>query len=70
MAKNKMAVEEMHNNDMEILEFTTKIGGVILRKAELEKDFTGVYEKVFAKMLENEVFGGEELLEIFGDVGG
>jgi hypothetical protein len=67
---DRMGVEEEHNHEMEILEFTTKMGGIILKKAELDKDFVGVYERVFAKILEEDVFDGRELLEILGDVGG
>jgi len=70
MKMTKAVAEELHSHDMEILEFTTKLGGIILKKAELDKNFIGVYEKVFTKVIESEVFGGEELLEILGEVGG
>jgi hypothetical protein len=53
-----------------VAELTTKLGGVILRKAELEDDFERVYLKVFEKMVEVELTGGENLLEILGEVGG
>jgi len=52
------------------MEVTTKLGGVILRKAELEEDFDKVYTKVFEKMTEAEFMGSEDYLEIFGEVGG
>jgi len=53
-----------------LMEVTTKLGGVILRKAELEEDFDKVYTKVFEKMTEAEFMGSEDYLEIFGEVGG
>jgi len=58
------------NGDIGTAELTTKLGGVILRKAELENDFERVYLKVFEKMVEVELTGGENLLEILGEVGG
>jgi len=70
MAKSNIMGEQEHNHEMEILEFTTKMGGIILKKAELDEDFTGVYEKVFAKIFEEDIFDGRDLLEILGDVGG
>ena len=54
---------------MKIDEVTVHLGGVILRKAELH-DFDSVYTKVFEKIAEMEVFGGDEFLEILGEVGG
>jgi hypothetical protein len=53
-----------------LIEVTTKLGGVILRKAELDADFEKVYTKVFEKMVEVEFLGSEDFLEIFGEVGG
>jgi hypothetical protein len=50
-------------------EVTVHLGGVILRKAELH-DFDSVYTKVFEKIAVMEAFGGEEFLEILGEVGG
>jgi hypothetical protein len=58
------------SGDVGVAELTTKLGGVILRKAELEDDFEKVYLKVFEKMVEVELTGGENLLEILGEVGG
>lgn len=58
------------NAELEMVEMTTKLGGVILRKAEMENDFEKVYLKVFEKMVEVEVTGGENLLEILGETGG
>lgn len=51
------------------LEVTTKLNGVILRKAE-EQNFERVYSQVLEKMVEMEVFGFETILEVLGDVGG
>lgn len=52
-----------------VFETSSKLNGVILRKAEMENDFGKVYKKVFEKMVEMEEFGSE-ILEIFGDQGG
>lgn len=51
-------------------EVTTKLNGIIFRKAEIGKDFESVYLKVFEKMVEMEIFGFETILEVLGDVGG
>ena len=56
---------------LELAEMTTKIGGVIFRKAELEDNFEKVYSRVVEKMVEFEFLGStENLLEIFGETGG
>ncbi len=52
------------------IELTTKLGGVILRKAELEQDFEKVYQKVFEKIVEIEAFEDSDFLEILGEMGG
>jgi len=58
------------NNQFDLIETTVKLSGVILRKAELENNFESVYTKVFEKMVELEFFGAEDVLEIFGEMGG
>jgi hypothetical protein len=58
------------NNEFDLIEATIKLNGAILRKAEFENNFDGVYTKVFEKMVELEVLGAEDVLEIFGDMGG
>lgn len=57
------------DEDMEVIDATAKLGGVILRKAELH-DFEDVYIKVFKKIAEIQVFGTEDILEILGEIGG
>ncbi len=50
-----------------------KLVGVILRKAELQKDFKKVYLQAMRKIFEIEAFGELDeidFLQIFGDVGG
>jgi hypothetical protein len=49
---------------------STKLGGVIFRKAEMENNFEKVYSKVFERMVACELLGSETVLEILGDVGG
>lgn len=61
-------VREM--SEIELAEFTTKLNGVILRQAELQNNFEGVYLNVFKRMVEFETFGGNDILEVLGDVGG
>ena len=45
-----------------------KLSGIILKKAEIENDFVGVYSKVFEKIFELDF--EEESILILGDVGG
>ena len=63
-------MNEHFHNHLGLIEVTTKLGGVILRKAELDADFEKVYTKVFEKMVEVEFLGSEDFLEIFGEVSG
>lgn len=49
---------------------TAKLNGIILRKAELDKDFEKVYSRVFEKIFEVRFLSDEDFLEIFGDVSG
>jgi len=58
------------SEDAEIMELTAKLGGVILRKAEIDKNFEKVYTKVFEKFFEINAFEVEDFLEIFGSTGG
>jgi hypothetical protein len=51
-------------------ELTTKLNGIILRKAELDKNFTSVYYRVFERMQRLEEMGGEDFLSVLGDLGG
>ncbi|HLC39779.1 MAG TPA: hypothetical protein VJJ76_02755 [archaeon] len=57
------------HQDFEVMDATAKLGGVILRKAELH-DFEETYVKVFEKIAEIQVFGTEDILEILGNIGG
>jgi hypothetical protein len=56
--------------EMEIVEMSAKLCGVIFRKAELENSFEQVYTRVFERMVTTEVMGSETFLEILGEVGG
>lgn len=58
------------NEDFEIMELTAKLGGAILKKAEIENDFEKVYTKVFEKIFEINFVEVEDALEIFGSTGG
>lgn len=46
------------------------LSGVIFKKAELENNYRQIYSKVFEKILEIEVSGKEEVLEVLGNIGG
>lgn len=61
----------------EFVDATNRISGVVLRKAELEDNFSGVYAKAIEKMVELQMTGGEDavindesFLRIFGETGG
>ena len=61
----------------EFVDATNRISGVVLRKAEMEDNFSGVYAKAIEKMVELQMAGGEDalindesFLRIFGETGG
>jgi len=49
---------------------TTKLTGIIFRKALMENSFERVYSKVFEQISSKMVNNDVQVLEIFGDVGG
>jgi len=57
-------------SDEMMVQVTTKLSGVILRKAELESDFAGVYSMVFERIFGLENIEGDEFLAVLGDIGG
>ena len=57
-------------NDEAMVEITSKLSGVILRKAELHGSFRDVYSMVFDRMYEIEGIEGDEFLSILGEIGG
>jgi hypothetical protein len=59
--------EIFYEIDKEIL---MNMNGVILRKAEMEKDFEKVYTRVFEHMVKMEVLGFRDVVEILGNLGG
>ena len=62
-------MNEHHDNEP-IIEIASKLMGVILKKAELENNFEGVYSKVFERMFQMQMTGGDEVLFVLGDIGG
>ena len=61
----------------EFVDATNRISGMVLRKAEMEDNFSGVYSKAIEKMVELQMVGGEDavindesFLRIFGETGG
>jgi hypothetical protein len=57
-------------NDVWFFEITSKLSGVILRKALMENSFEKVYKKVFQQIIDNACEDDVHILEILGDVGG
>jgi hypothetical protein len=53
-----------------MLHVTSKLSGAILRKAEMDSDFNGVYSMVFERMMGLESVEGDEFLMVLGDIGG
>ncbi len=49
---------------------TSKLSGIIFRKALLEDSFERVYERVFEQISIKDFEDDVHILEIFGDVGG
>jgi len=51
-----------------LIEISSKLNGIIFRKALMEKNFTRIYERILKEIfyLEDET----SVLEIFGDLGG
>jgi len=54
----------------ELISILNDLSGAIFKKAELSDDFRKTYSQVFEKILELEVTGKEEILEVFGSIGG
>ena len=53
----------------ELIMILHDLSGAIFKKAELTDDFTTTYSDVFKKIVELQVTGNEEVLEILGSVG-
>ena len=51
----------------ELIKISTNAGGIIFKKAELEKDFFRIYSKLFEKLFSLEEIN---LIEILGEEGG
>lgn len=67
----KREYSEIEESTDDFAEMTTKFSGIILRKAELEKNFEGTYSRVIEKMIEYEYFdSNRNLVEILGRSGG
>jgi hypothetical protein len=54
----------------ELIGMLHDLSGSILKKAELTGDFRQTYSYVFEKIMEIEIMGKEEVLEVFGNIGG
>lgn len=53
-----------------VAEITTKLSGIIFKKALLDQNFDGVYLKVFEGLMSKTFIDEMNVLEIFGDIGG
>ncbi|MEM5777087.1 MAG: hypothetical protein QXJ06_01415 [Candidatus Aenigmatarchaeota archaeon] len=49
---------------------TTKIGGIIFRKALMENNWSKVYENFMFNLMDEEVDSEAGLLKAFGNIGG
>ncbi len=49
---------------------TTKLGGIIFKKALIENNWSKVYENVVFNLMEEEIESEAEVLKAFGDIGG
>lgn len=49
---------------------TTKLGGVIFRKALMENNWSKIYENVMFGINEEEIDSETSILKAFGDIGG
>jgi hypothetical protein len=49
---------------------TTRLGGIIFRKALIENNWSKVYENLVFSMMEEEIESETDLLKTFGDIGG
>lgn len=54
----------------ELIDMLHDLSGSIFKKAELTGNFSQIYSQVFEKILEIELTGREEVLEVLGSVGG
>lgn len=54
----------------ELLELLQDLSGVIFKKAELEDNFEKTYTRVFEKIIELDITGNTEILEVLGRVSG
>jgi hypothetical protein len=52
------------------MEILNDLSGVIFKKAELDNNFEKTYTKVFEKLIELDVTGNAEILEVLGKVSG
>ncbi len=53
----------------ELIMILNDLSGAIFKKAELNNDFTNTYSDVFRKIVELQITGNEEILEVLGSVG-
>jgi hypothetical protein len=58
------------NEEVLIREMTTKLSGIIFRKALMENNWTKVYKTIITGMVNTEIEDEIHLLKIFGDIGG
>lgn len=58
------------NEDMWSSVMTTKLGGIIFKKALIENNWSKVYENVVFNLMEEEIESEAEVLKAFGDIGG
>jgi hypothetical protein len=57
-------------NESAMVEITSKLSGVILKKAELDGSFNSVYSTVFERISLIDPSQGDEFLAVLGEIGG
>lgn len=55
---------------MDLNEIVTRLNGAILRKAEIEGDYSKVYKNIFERLAVFSISEEVEILELFGNMGG
>lgn len=56
--------------DEEVAQWSSMLGGIFLRKAELSGDFTAVYSTIFERIDSLQTVEGDAFLAVLGEVGG
>lgn len=53
-----------------MMDITAKMNGIIMKKAELENDYTGTYAMIFERMQEVDMSEDSDFISVLGHVAG